>query len=75
MLIDRIILEPKKTALASVIWMHGLGADAHDFEDIVPDLELSDHVKFIFPNAPIMPITAFNGYKMRGWYDILTQGL
>lgn len=57
----------------SVIWLHGLGADGHDFENIVPELHLtqSPHIKFIFPHAPIQKITINNGAQMRAWYDIL----
>lgn len=53
-----------------VIWMHGLGADATDFEPIVPMLPLEMNLRFVFPNAPIRPITVNGGMKMRGWYDI-----
>jgi phospholipase/carboxylesterase len=53
-----------------VIWLHGLGADASDFEPIVPMLELTLPLKFVFPNAPIRPITVNGGMEMRGWYDI-----
>jgi phospholipase/carboxylesterase len=53
-----------------VIWMHGLGADASDFEPIVPMLSLHQNLKFVFPNAPIRPITINGGAEMRGWYDI-----
>lgn len=58
---------------ASVIWLHGLGADGHDFEAIVPQLELpaSLAVRFIFPHAPMRPITINGGMVMRGWYDIM----
>ncbi|MCW8854777.1 MAG: alpha/beta hydrolase [Gammaproteobacteria bacterium] len=57
---------------ASVIWLHGLGADGHDFEALVPELKLPDSlaIRFIFPHAPYRPITLNNGYVMRGWYDI-----
>ena len=57
---------------ASVIWLHGLGADGHDFEPIVPDLHLphGPDVRFIFPHAPIRPVTINAGYPMRAWYDI-----
>ena len=56
-----------------VIWLHGLGADGHDFEGIVPALQLppSLAIKFIFPHAPMIPVTINNGYVMRAWYDIL----
>jgi phospholipase/carboxylesterase len=53
-----------------VIWMHGLGADATDFEPIVPMLTLDQDLRFVFPNAPIRPITINGGMEMRGWYDI-----
>lgn len=56
----------------SIIWMHGLGANADDFFPLVPELKLSSAVRFVFPNAPIRPITINNGYAMRGWYDILS---
>ena len=69
-MLPRIIVEPTKEARASVIWLHGLGADGHDFEHIVPELELSQYVRFIFPHAPIRPITVYQGYEMRAWYDI-----
>lgn len=57
----------------TIIWLHGLGADGHDFEGIVPELHLSmlEHVHFIFPNAPIIPVTVNAGYQMRAWYDVL----
>ena len=64
---------PKTKQKFSVIWMHGLGADGHDFEAIVPDLGLPDDhaIAFIFPNAPIQAVTINGGMKMRSWYDIL----
>ena len=57
----------------SIIWLHGLGADGHDFESIVPQLGLPEEiaVRFIFPHAPVRPITVNNGMEMRGWYDII----
>ena len=62
---------------ACVIWLHGLGADGHDFESIVPALQLpaSMAVKFIFPHAPMMPVTINNGYVMRAWYDIFAMDI
>lgn len=54
---------------ATIIWMHGLGADGHDFEPVVQMLNLS-HIKFILPHAPYRPVTLNNGYEMRAWYDI-----
>ena len=61
---------------ASVIWMHGLGADGHDFEPIVPELGLPGilQVRFIFPNAPVRPVTLNMGMAMRAWYDIIEIG-
>jgi len=54
----------------AVIWLHGLGADGHDFEPIVPELRLSVGVRFVFPHAPIRPVTINGGLPMRAWYDI-----
>ena len=59
---------------AAVIWLHGLGADGHDFEPIVPELELRQPVRFVFPHAPIRPVTINQGMRMRAWYDILQLG-
>jgi phospholipase/carboxylesterase len=58
----------------TVIWLHGLGADGHDFAPIVPELGLGDSpaVRFVFPHAPSMPITWNNGYVMPAWYDIVS---
>jgi phospholipase/carboxylesterase len=72
-------LQPATTdaVSASVIWLHGLGADGHDFVPIVPELHLPDTlpVRFIFPNAPHRPVTLNNGYVMRAWYDIKALAL
>ena len=56
----------------TVIWMHGLGADGWDFVPIVRELELPEDLalRFIFPHAPVRPVTINNGYAMRAWYDI-----
>ena len=72
-----VTLQPAGTAIASIIWMHGLGADGNDFVPIVPELHLPDSlcVRFIFPHAPMRPITWNNGYVMRGWYDIKALAL
>lgn len=69
---DTVETNPASPAEASVIWLHGLGADAHDFEPIVPELGLEDTlpVRFVFPNAPMRPITLNAGMVMRAWYDI-----
>lgn len=65
-------LVPAGTASASVIWLHGLGASGHDFVPIVPHLGLSERpaIRFIFPHAPVRPVTLNQGYRMRAWYDI-----
>ena len=59
---------------ASIIWLHGLGADGHDFEPIVPELKLAKPVRFVFPHAPARPVTINQGMRMRAWYDILQLG-
>jgi phospholipase/carboxylesterase len=59
---------------AAVIWLHGLGADGHDFEPIVPELRLTKPVRFIFPHAPVRPVTINQGMRMRAWYDIFQFG-
>lgn len=58
----------------SVIWLHGLGADGHDFAPIVPELVRRDWpaLRFVFPHAPVMPISINNGHAMRAWYDIVS---
>jgi len=55
----------------AVIWLHGLGADGHDFEPIIPELGLRFGVRFVFPHAPIRPVTINGGMPMRAWYDIV----
>jgi phospholipase/carboxylesterase len=74
---NAIILESPRPANACVIWLHGLGADGHDFEPIVPELpsHLTSHTRFIFPHAPHRPITINGGMVMRGWYDIPVMDL
>jgi phospholipase/carboxylesterase len=67
-----ITLSPQVPAVASVILLHGLGADGHDFVPIAGELGLPDSlpVRFVFPHAPLRPVTVNNGYVMRAWYDI-----
>jgi phospholipase/carboxylesterase len=60
--------------VASIIWLHGLGADGHDFEPIVPELQLAKPLRFVFPHAPVRPVTINQGMRMRAWYDILQFG-
>ena len=66
----------QQPAKSVIIWMHGLGADANDFIDIVSEFSSIEHhqVKYIFPNAPKIPITINNGSVMPGWYDIIEMG-
>lgn len=65
-------IEPATPATASVIWLHGLGADGHDFEPIVPELRLPAElaIRFIFPHAPSIPVTINGGMVMPAWFDI-----
>jgi phospholipase/carboxylesterase len=72
MALERIELVTGANPTAAVIWLHGLGADGHDFEPIVPELELpaAPAVRFVFPHAPIRAVTINGGAKMRAWYDI-----
>jgi len=71
---DAIQIETGPRPQAAVIWLHGLGADGHDFEPIVPELELAKPVRFVFPHAPVRPVTINNGMRMRAWYDIYQFG-
>ena len=74
--LETIEIETSPKPAAAVIWLHGLGADGHDFEPIVPELGLpaTKPIRFIFPNAPQRPVTINNGMRMRAWYDILQLG-
>ncbi|HYR32660.1 MAG TPA: alpha/beta fold hydrolase [Burkholderiales bacterium] len=74
MSVDAIQIETGAKPEAAVIWLHGLGADGHDFEPIVPELGLKKPVRFVFPHAPIRPVTINQGMRMRAWYDILQLG-
>ena len=69
-LLECLETETGSNPVGTVIWMHGLGADATDFEPIVPMLNLEQPLRFVFPNAPVRPITINGGAEMRGWYDI-----
>lgn len=69
-------LNPGTAPVAVVIWLHGLGADGHDFEAIVPELKLPSAlpVRFVFPHAPEMAVTAFGGQRARAWFDFNPAG-
>ena len=70
-LLDAIEIETGKNPTASVIWLHGLGADGNDFAPIVPELRLPKAgIRFVFPHAPVRPVTINGGMRMRAWYDI-----
>lgn len=73
---DAIEIETGPSPAATVIWLHGLGADGHDFEPIVPELELPEAlpVRFVFPHAPPQPVTINGGAVMRAWYDVYSLG-
>lgn len=70
--LDCIEIDPPQKAAGSVIWLHGLGADGNDFVPIVQELNLPSELplRFIFPHAPMRPVTMNNGYVMRAWFDI-----
>lgn len=74
-LLPHIEINPANPPIASVIWLHGLGADGHDFEPIVPELKLPEDnpVRFILPHAPKRPVTINGGMSMPAWYDIKQQ--
>ena len=70
-LLETVEIETAPSPRRAVIWMHGLGADGHDFVDIVPALGLRDTpVRFVFPHAPMRPVTINRGMVMRAWYDV-----
>ena len=68
--LETIVIDDSDNPAGTVIWLHGLGADAHDFEPIVPLLALDRGLRFVFPNAPVRPVTINAGMEMRAWYDI-----
>jgi phospholipase/carboxylesterase len=74
--LDAIEIETAPAPRASVVWLHGLGADGHDFVPIVPELALPPAlpVRFVFPHAPTRPVTINGGMVMRAWYDVVDAG-
>ncbi len=74
--LETVEIETAASPDAAVIWLHGLGADGHDFEPVVPELRLPPAlgVRFIFPHAPVRPVTLNMGMRMRAWYDIFQLG-
>ena len=71
-MLDLIEVEPESRPRSAVIWLHGLGADGHDFEPLVKQWQLADElgVRFVLPHAPLQPVTLNGGMRMRAWYDI-----
>ena len=76
-LLPTVEIETGAAPRGSVIWLHGLGADGHDFEPIVPELHLPAELplRFVFPHAPVRPVTLNGGHPMRAWFDIVKIGL
>lgn len=76
-LLPAVEVETGPNPKASVIWLHGLGADGHDFEPIVPELRLPAELplRFVFPHAPVRPVTLNGGMPMRAWFDIVKIGV
>jgi phospholipase/carboxylesterase len=68
--LETIEIETAPNPRASIIWMHGLGADGNDFAPLAEEIELPVAVRYIFPHAPMMPVSINGGYVMRAWYDI-----
>jgi phospholipase/carboxylesterase len=71
--LETITVETGPQPAYTIIWMHGLGADGHDFEPLVPELAGAGlpALRFVFPHAPVRPVTINNGYAMRAWFDII----
>jgi phospholipase/carboxylesterase len=73
-LLPHIELETEPNPTASIIWMHGLGADGNDFVPIVDEMELPARaIRFIFPHAPVRAVTINGGFMMRAWYDVVSD--
>jgi phospholipase/carboxylesterase len=76
-LLETVEIDTGREPRATVIWLHGLGADGHDFEPIVPELGMpaaAPGVRFVFPHAPLLPVTINGGAVMRAWYDVTGDG-
>lgn len=69
---DIVVVETKPDPSVLIVWLHGLGADGHDFESIVQEFQLQKQtgIRFVFPSAPVRPVTINGGMRMRSWYDI-----
>lgn len=75
--LDCLEFEPNQPANSAVIWLHGLGANGHDFAPLVPQLRFPSgtEARFVLPHAPAMPVTINNGYVMPAWYDIVEMAI
>ena len=73
-LLETVEIDSAPAPRASIVWMHGLGADGHDFAPIVPELALPGPVRFVFPHAPMRAVTINHGAVMRAWYDVRGVG-
>lgn len=75
-LLETVQVETGPQPAAAVIWLHGLGADGHDFEPLVPELTWpgAPDIRYVFPHAPMRPVTINGGMAMRAWYDIVSLG-
>lgn len=76
-MLPNLTIEPKQPADSCVIWLHGLGADGHDFAPVIPELKLPANLatRFVFPHAPQIPVTINGGMVMPAWYDIFEMQL
>ena len=76
-LLECVEINPDADPLYTVLWLHGLGADGHDFEPIVDELHLPENlpIRFVFPHAPMRPVTINAGMVMRAWFDIVDVDL
>ncbi len=74
--LETVEIETGRSPQAAIIWLHGLGADGHDFEPIVPELGMpaAPAARFVFPHAPVQPVTINGGARMRAWYDVTNDG-
>jgi phospholipase/carboxylesterase len=75
-MLETVEVETGPEPTAAVVWLHGLGADGHDFEPLVPELSWpgAPSIRFVFPHAPVRPVTINGGMPMRAWYDIMSLG-
>jgi len=74
-MLETVVVEPRLTPTHAVIWLHGLGADGHDFAPIVPELQpkAGSAIRFILPHAPVRVVTLFGGMPARAWFDLFVR--